>query len=119
MVAHLLGIPAGAHAEEESALRELGADQAEIQTRREETFGEAAAERLAELDRRRAQWDERVALYRAERDALEAGADRDEAGSEADWEAELSRLRSRHFEGPELVRIRALDAIAASESHTD
>lgn len=92
--------------EQERRLREEGASDAELFAARADRFGEAAAERLAALDRRRAAWDARVETYRAERDALwPDGPPRD-----PEERARLETLRARHFEGVERARIRALDA---------
>jgi len=95
---------------EEAALRAEGASDGEIQALREQRFGANAAARLAALDRSRAEWDARVAAYREERARLEAEPFSDAAARDA----EIEVLRARHFAGSELVRIRALDAIAAS-----
>jgi lipase chaperone LimK len=93
----------------ESAMREDGAAESEIQTQREQEFGAEAASRLAALDRARAEWTARVERYRAERARLEADPPVDEVeGAEA-----LEALRARYFEGPELIRIRALDELEA------
>jgi lipase chaperone LimK len=90
--------------EAEAALRAAGAGPAEIEAERERRFGPEAAERLAELDRRRAAWDARVAEYRAARDALRA-----EGREAADYEAALAALRAARFAGRERLRIEALD----------
>lgn len=94
--------------DEERALREAGASDAELHALRAERHGEEAADRLAALDAERARWHERVAAYRIERDGLRAGAEDDAA-----YVAALAELRARSFEGPELVRIEALDALEA------
>lgn len=98
--------------EEEAELRAEGASAAEIDTRRQEAFGDEAAARLAALDQARAEWNGRVADYRAERQELDATAFTDDAEAAAALEA----LRSSHFDGPELLRIRALDD---AEARTD
>lgn len=90
----------------EAALRAQGAGEAEIRGERERRFGPEAADRLAALDARRAAWSDRVSAYRAERDALAArGLPPDE------YAQELASLRSAHFQGPEILRIEALDRI--------
>ena len=94
---------------EESRLREAGSSEGELQAWRERELGAAAAERLAELDRAREAWNARVAHYRDERARLETRAPDDPAEALAAIEA----LRERLFEGPELVRIRALDEAEA------
>jgi lipase chaperone LimK len=92
----------------EAELRAAGAGEAAIAAERERRFGPEAAGRLADLDRRRAAWDERVAAYRAERDALRArGLDR---GREAEA---IAALRAERFRGPERARVEALERIEA------
>lgn len=92
--------------EQEALLRADGTSEAEIDARRRRAFGEEAAARLAALDAARAEWNARVADYRAERARLDASPFADEAEANAALEA----LRASRFEGPELLRIRALDA---------
>jgi lipase chaperone LimK len=87
-------------------LRESGASEAEVFAARQRAFGAAAAERLAALDRRRADWQERLAAYRSERDALLADPDL----SAQEREAALETLRRSTFAAEELARVRALDA---------
>jgi len=95
--------------EAEAALRAAGAGPAEIEAERERRFGPEAARRLAALDRRRAEWEGRVAAYRAARDALRA-----EGRAAEDYDAALEALRDAHFAGPERLRIEALDRAEAA-----
>lgn len=88
---------------EEAALREAGADPADIRRLREESVGVDAAQRLEALDARRREWERRLSVYRDERDALLAG-------SAADADA-LEALRAEHFAPEELARVRGLDRI--------
>jgi len=97
-------------AREEAALRAAGGSPAEIQALREQAVGSEAAERLAGLDQRHAEWQARVGAYHQERAAIDADASL--GGAQRD--AALEALRGRHFSGPELVRIRALDHLEAS-----
>jgi len=92
----------------EAELRARGAAPAEIAAERARRFGPEAAARLASLDERRAAFEARVAAYRAERDALRAR----ELPAET-YTEELSRLREAHFEGPERLRVDALDRLEA------
>jgi lipase chaperone LimK len=92
----------------EAELRAAGAGPAAIAAERERRFGPEAAARLAALDERRAAWDERVAAYRAERDALRARKLPAE-----DYREALSVLRDARFEGPERLRVEALDGLEA------
>jgi lipase chaperone LimK len=94
------------HAREESMLRAAGATPGEIHELRVERFGPEAAERMAALDARRARWNERLAAWRAERDALAAATP-----DPAERAAALEALRAEHFTPEEARRVRALDAI--------
>lgn len=60
--------------QEEAALREAGGSADEIHALRAQRFGAEAADRLAALDAERAEWDQRVAAYRAARAGIEADA---------------------------------------------
>lgn len=92
-----------------SAARLAGAGAAEVQSLRAEHFGAAAADRLADLDARRAAWDARVAALRSARAALAAGFD----GTPEELAAAQSALEQEHFTAAELRRVHALDRIAA------
>jgi lipase chaperone LimK len=97
-------------ARDESALRAAGGSADEIRRLREERVGTAAADRLASLDDARAAWRARVDSYRAERAAIDGDAELDDAQrAEA-----IASLRSRHFSGPELLRIDALDRVESA-----
>lgn len=115
------GQPARNLAEREVSL--TGID-AEIQTRRFDraavepqarhdarsaTWGPEAADRLAALDRERAQWDQRVADYVRERERLQADAGLDPG----ERSRALERLRRQRFDDTERVRIESLEAIDA------
>jgi lipase chaperone LimK len=80
----------------------------ELHALRTQQFGGEAAQRLAELDARRARWDARVAAFRGARDALRAGFE----GAPAELEAALSALAAEHFSPAEARRVRALDRLA-------
>jgi lipase chaperone LimK len=95
--------------DQEASMRDVGRTEAEIDAWRRREFGDAAAARLAELDRRRAEWDARVTDYREQRDALLAESPLEPDAAAAEVEA----LRASLFQGPELRRIRALDAAAS------
>ncbi len=91
--------------QEERALRDAGASEAEIRAVREQTLGAEAAERLAQLDRDPAEWQLRVDAYRAERDDVATDPSLDPAARAARIEA----LRAQHFDEREQLRVRALD----------
>lgn len=90
---------------DEAELRAAGGSDAEIRALRERRFGAEAADRLAELDRRRARWNERVEAWQGERDRLLASGATD---------AEIAERRAERFEGAELRRVLALERIDAS-----
>lgn len=87
---------------DEAALRAEGASDAEIHALREERFGPEAAQRLADLDRRRRAWEGRVEAWLDERAGL-----LDEGASEA----EVAALRAERFSGPERTRVEALERL--------
>ena len=59
----------------EAEVRAQGGDAAQVQALRERLAGPEAAARLADLDRRRADWDARVQAFRAARTTSRAGHD--------------------------------------------
>jgi lipase chaperone LimK len=94
-------------ARDEAALRTVGGSAEEIEALREQAVGPDAAARLAALDAQQSAWRSRVDTYRQERSAIDANA-----GLDAAQRAQaVAALRARHFSGPELVRIEALDRI--------
>ncbi len=90
---------------DEARLRAAGASPAEIHALREQRFGPEAAERLAALDRRRQAWAERLEAWRGERAALLAAGFADAAAQEA----AVAAARAQHFQGPERLRVEALE----------
>jgi lipase chaperone LimK len=93
-------------------MRSSGASDREIFAYRERQVGAEAAERLAEVDLRRAQWSEHWQSYGPERARVLAGSSSLAAGTR---DALLEPLRRRHFVGDELARARYLDQL---ELHT-
>jgi lipase chaperone LimK len=87
----------------------LGLDAATRHAERAALWGEAAADRLAQLDRERSAWDARIAAYQRERDALARDARLDAAARAQ----AITALRERSFGPEERVRIEALEAIGA------
>lgn len=70
-------------------------------------YGEAAAARLADLDRERAAWDQRVHAYRQARDDIQRNA-----GFNAQQRAQaIADLRARSFDAQEARRIMSLESI--------
>lgn len=93
---------------EVEALRAAGASDAQVWAAREHRFGADAADRLAALDAERADWERRLAVYRAEREALQ----RDPAFgglAPAARESAIEELRARHFSEGERLRVRSLE----------
>jgi lipase chaperone LimK len=97
--------------EEVEALRRSGASDAEIFALREQRFGREAAERLAQYDTARETWEQRLEIYHGERDDFLGRGYVAELSPE-EREAALEALRSEHFEGFELERVRRLDRFA-------
>jgi lipase chaperone LimK len=97
---------------DEARLRAEGASDAELDALREARFGPEAAARLAALDRARAEWDARVAAYRAERERVAAETPEDAEAREA----ALAALRDAHFTGAERLRVEALDRLEAARA---
>lgn len=83
------------------ALQARGGSEAELRGLRESIVGEEAAQRLEALDRSRAQWQTRVAAFRAERDALMADA----SLSEPQRQARLQAMVARDFSPAEALRL--------------
>ncbi len=75
-----------------------------------EVFDNEAIERFDSLGAERALWAARVQKYEMERDTALAFVD-DLTGPQA--QAIIAEVRARHFEGPELTHIAALDKIAS------
>ena len=95
---------------EEAALRERGGSADELRALREQVVGPEAAARLAALDQSRAEWQQRVDAYRAERAAIDA----DPSLTPAEHNAAIDRLLEARFSPPERLRVQALDEIANS-----
>ena len=90
---------------EERALVDAGASSAAVQALREQRVGAEAAARLAELDRKRAEWNRRLGDYATAVRSIDA----DPALSEDQKAAARRRLRQERFEGHEIARIDVLE----------
>jgi len=88
------------------SLRNAGGSDEEIYQLREVSFGAEAAERLNKLDLQRQQWQEKLRVYRIELDSFLAGASIDDFDQGA-----IDELRSEHFSGPDMTRVKAIDKI--------
>lgn len=94
---------------QEKALRENGVDESAIHELRVESYGELAAQNLATLDENRAQWASRVSHYRLESEQILSNS----SYTQTEKNQLLQDIRQQHFSGTELIRISALDKIAA------
>lgn len=92
-------------------LRQQGASEAEVWQLREQQFGSAAAERLAQLDQARAEWEQRYGEYRQQVQQIETSALADTERQDA-----LARLRAITFSAQEMKRVEALDRIGAAQA---
>lgn len=93
--------------ERERQLRDSGASEAAITASRTAAFGADGAARLAQLDQQRAQWDARLARFRAARAAIQADAKLDEA----ERQRRIDALLTASFTEQERVRVEALDRV--------
>lgn len=86
------------------AMKADNASDADLYQLRAKELGEDAAVKLAQLDQQQQQWQQRLSDYQQQKSRiLEAGL------SESDQIIAVTRLRERLFEGPERLRVRALD----------
>lgn len=92
-------------AEYEQARQELAGDPDALKAWREDAFGAEISQRLAEVEARQRDWDQRWQAYSQERHKLDSAG---LAGPER--EAAIEDLRSRYFSGPERKRAQALDS---------
>jgi lipase chaperone LimK len=92
---------------QEQELRDRGGGAEEVRALREKLVGPDVADRLDALDRQKADWRQRVALYRAERGEIErlAGADAEQR------RFLIEQLQVEHFAPDELLRIELLDRV--------
>lgn len=90
------------------SLREEGGGSAELRTLREELVGAEAADRLEQLDQKRAQFKQRVDQWLNERESLLNNS----GLSEADRDEQIQRLRTQRFSSEEVTRVETLERIA-------
>jgi lipase chaperone LimK len=100
--------------EEEASRRAAGQSDEEIHSYRVATVGEAAADRLADLDAQRDAWTRRLQAYRAARAAIA-----EKTSDPAAQKAAEARLLEASFSPQEQLRVAALDAIAAETPADD
>ncbi len=89
---------------QEQAMKQQGANAADLYALRQQQFGDTAALRLQKLDQQRQAWQNRYQEYAQQRDRIENAALDDE-----DKQGQLSALRSRLFSASEQQRAAALD----------
>jgi lipase chaperone LimK len=89
---------------DEQQLRDAGGTPEEIHALREERFGAAAADRLAALDRERAEWQQRLDDYRRDRQSIASDAALDDSARAR----ALDALLVERFTPRERVRVEAL-----------
>jgi lipase chaperone LimK len=87
----------------------LGVDADARHAERSALWGDAAAQRLAVLDRQRSEWEQRLQAYSAERQRVMADARLDPAARAQ----VLAEWRRRRFNLNEQARVEALEAIGA------
>ena len=92
------------------AMRQAGAGAEQIYKVRAEALGDEAAANLAQLDRERAQWKQRLSDYARERETI-----RQSGLSHAEREAALDTLIDSRFTELERLRVRALDSIKGAD----
>lgn len=95
----------------ETRLRQQGAGSDDIQRWREQQYGREAAARLAELDQRQAQWQQRLQGYQRYRESLAM-----QELNEPAREQLLQTYRSRHFSATEQKRLNAALSLLAAEN---
>ncbi|MAD43723.1 MAG: hypothetical protein CMI02_09805 [Oceanospirillaceae bacterium] len=93
----------------EAGLREQGASAEQIQAWRIEQFGEEAAQRLASVEQRQQQWQERLQEYKQYADSLAM-----QGLAPADRERLLTAYKNRHFSAAEIKRLPAALSLLAS-----
>jgi lipase chaperone LimK len=98
--------------EEERQLRAAGGTAPEVRALRERYFGAEAADRLEALDRETAEWDRRIAEYRAARAAIES----DPSLAPDVRASAIEALRAERFSDTERLRVDALDRLAAEQA---
>jgi lipase chaperone LimK len=86
-------------------LREQGADDNEIRALRAEMFGEEAAVRFDELDKKRAEWKHRLNQYMTKRSQILSS----EGISKEDRQSQINILRANEFDDRESIRVKVFE----------
>ncbi len=92
---------------QEKAIRASGGDEYSIQEIRIENYGEEAAQKLAELDIKRGEWQLRVETYQQEVKQLISSSDY----SLIQQQQLITDVQMQHFSGNEIIRVKALNKI--------
>lgn len=87
--------------EQTVALQAQGADAQQIRQLRQQLVGSEAAARLEALDRQRAQWQQRVAVYQQERQRIEATRGLDDV----ERRSAIEQLEAEQFDEGERLRL--------------
>ncbi|MBL4796035.1 MAG: hypothetical protein JKY50_01335 [Oleispira sp.] len=87
-------------------MRAEGQSDADIYQMRAQTLGEDAASALAQLDRQRDQWQQRVDMFSSEYESISASG-----LSAADQLTEVDAVLARDFNATESIRVRALTGL--------
>jgi len=86
-------------------LQEQGADDGDIRALRTEMFGEEAADRFDELDKKRAEWKQRLEQYLAQRSEILAT----KGLSLEERELQVDQLRTSRFDSREQIRVKVFE----------
>lgn len=87
--------------EQTAALQAQGADAQQVRQLRQQLVGSEAAARLEALDRQREQWQQRVTVYRQERQRIEAARGLDDV----ERRSAIERLEAEQFDEGERLRL--------------
>ncbi len=98
--------------ERTSALQASGSTSTDLRQLRQRLVGNAAAERLEQLDAKRRDWQSRVIAYRQEKSRIENSR----GLGEADKQAAIQRLASQRFDGNERLRLEAAERLLTVEN---
>jgi lipase chaperone LimK len=92
--------------EQAQAMKAEGSSAEEIYQMRAQALGDEAASALAELDRERDSWNQRLASFSEQYQIIA-----DSGMSEADANAEIEALLSRDFSSNEIIRVKAIKGL--------
>lgn len=93
-------------------LQARGGSSAELRQLRQQLVGNAAADRLEQLDAKRRDWQSRVMAYRQDKSRIENSR----GLGDADKEAAIRRLASQRFDDNEQLRLEAAERLLADKN---